>query len=276
MSFVAGTATDVAPASQSRVMGGYYVLAADFHVHSFPMTWSTLAPWDTVIEARHQGLDVIAMTPHDQIWPARIGRWFAQAIGGPLVIVSEEVTSRRYHLLAVGVRTRVAANADLAAVIDEIHRQGGIAIAAHPYEGYWPAYDARVLGKLDAAEVVRPEAQQDERLASQLRAFFGRAPLTAIGDSDYHGLGTLGYSRTYVFARTWTDQGVLEAIREGRTVVYDRDRAFGDPAMIALAAQNGGLSPVVPRFPVSGAATAFSGFAGVLGMAGILVFGRKR
>jgi hypothetical protein len=97
---------------------------------------------------------------------------------------------------------------------------------------------AEALRVLDGAEVVRPEAQGDERLASQLREFFSRADLTAIGDSDYHGIGLIGYSRTYVFARERTEQGVLDALREGRTVVYDRGRAFGDPAMIQMTSEN--------------------------------------
>jgi hypothetical protein len=134
----------------------------------------------------------------------------------------------------------------LAPVIDEVHAQGSVAIVAHPYEDYWPAYDVAALQKLDGAEVVRPEAQHVERMASQLREFFRRAPLTVIGDTDYHGLAPLGYSRTYVFARTRTDQGVLDAVREGRTVVYDRERAYGDLGLIQLALDSGGLPSAVP------------------------------
>ena len=51
------------------------LLGADFHVHMFPLGWSTLAPWDALIEARHQGLDVIALVPHNIVWLAKVGRW---------------------------------------------------------------------------------------------------------------------------------------------------------------------------------------------------------
>jgi hypothetical protein len=101
------------------------------------------------------------------------------------------------------------------------------------------------MRKLDGAEVVHPVGLRDEAFAAQLREFYGRARLTAIGDTDYHlgpmspQVGAMGLCRTYVFARERTEKGVLDALREGRTVVYDRDHIYGDPAMIQLAAQPG-------------------------------------
>lgn len=268
----AGTIADRPTVSASRMLGGYHVLAADFHVHMFPQTWSTLSPWDTVIEAHYQGLDVIGMTPHDQIWAGKIGRWFSQEFGGPIVIVGEEITTAGYHLLGIGLTRVVAGNLPLRAAIDAVHEQGGVTIAAHPYKGYWPAYDQEALQALDASEVVRPEAQHEEGLASELREFFGRASLTAIGNSDYHGLGPLGYSRTYVFAWTRDEAGVLDALRSGRTVVYDRDRVYGDETLIRLVKDNGGLPHEIPELPAPGALKVFSRIAGVLALVGAVLF----
>ena len=72
----------------------------------------------------------------------------------------------------------------------------------------------------------------------RLGGVIGPARLTAIGDTDYHlgpmspYLGEMGLCRTYVFVRERTEKGVLDALREGRTVVYDREHIYGDPAMI--------------------------------------------
>jgi predicted metal-dependent phosphoesterase TrpH len=270
---VAGTAIDRATPAPPRLTDGYHVLAGDFHVHSFPFTWSTVSPCGTVLEARYRGLDVIAMTPHNQIWAGKMGRWCSDLLRGPMVLPGEEVTTSSYHLIAVGI-TSFVESGELSSVIDAVHAQGGVAIAAHPYEDVWPSYDANALEKLDGAEVVRPEAQNDERMAAQLRTFFGRAPLTAIGSTDYHGLGPLGYSRTYVFARERTERAVLDALREGRTVVYDREHVYGDPAMIRIAEQHGGLPRDVPRIPVPGAARAFSHLAAIVALLGALLFNR--
>ncbi|HET7217066.1 MAG TPA: PHP-associated domain-containing protein [Vicinamibacterales bacterium] len=270
----AGTVADAPTRHRLPELGGYVVLAVDFHVHSFPGTWSTLSPCDTVVEARQRGLDAIAMTPHNAVWAGRLGRWCASVLGGPIVLPGEEITTPGYHLLAVGIREHVARDPSPAPVIDAIHRQGGLAIAAHPYENTWPAYDAASPLALDGAEIVRPEAQQNAHMAWQLREFASRGTFAAVGSSDFHGLGPLGYSRTYVFARERSADAVIEAVRARRTVVYDRDRSYGDPALIALAADHGGLPHGVPELPAPGAAAAFSRVAGALALIGVLLFNR--
>jgi predicted metal-dependent phosphoesterase TrpH len=266
VAFAAGALSNTPRRDPNLIIGGYHVLAADFHVHSFPLSWSTLSPWDAVIEAQRQGLDVIAMTPHNHTWVAKTGRWYSRIAGGPIVIAGEEIVSSRYHLLAVGIQRTISWNQTAGSAIDEIHRQGGIAIAAHPAMRYWPAYDAQARGKLDGAEVVHPVAWGSEEYAAQLRQFYESAHLTAFGDSDYHGLGPIGVCRTYVFTREPTEQGVLDAIRAGRTVVYDRGRAYGDPELIRLAAEDGRLPRIDPAALSTGFSVMLSRIAGIAGL----------
>ena len=75
-------------------LGGYRVLAADFHIHS--STWSdgALTPWGLVLEAERQGLDAIAVTAHNEVADAKVSRWFSRLIGGPTVLVGRR-SSRR-------------------------------------------------------------------------------------------------------------------------------------------------------------------------------------
>ena len=266
VSFAAGTLSNTPGRDPNMTVGGYRVLSADFHVHSFPLSWSTLSPWDTVIEAQRQGLDVIAMTPHHHLWVAKAGRWYSRVAGGPIVFAGEEIVSDRYHLLAVGIQRTVSWNRTAASAIDEIHKQGGIAIAAHPIAHFWPAYDAQAREKLDGAEVVQPIAWASEAFADQLRQFYGSAHLAAFGDSDYHGLGPIGVCRTYVFTREATEQGVLDAIRAGRTVVFDRGRAFGDPELIRLASEDGRLPGPDPARLSTGFSVMLSRIAGIAGL----------
>jgi hypothetical protein len=170
------------------------------------------------------------------MWVAKAGRWYSRVFGGPIVVVGE------------------------------IHRQGGVAIAAHPVAQYWPAFDANAMRRLDGAEVVQPIAWASEAYAAQLRQFYKSAHLTAFGDSDFHGLGPIGACRTYVFAREATEQRVLDAIRAGRTVVYDRGRAYGDPALIKLAALNGRLPILDPAKLSTGFFVRLSRIAGIAGL----------
>ena len=269
----AGTVADRPTPSGAREIGGYHLLAGDFHVHSFPSTWSSLSPIDTVLEARHRGLDVIAMTPHESIWAGKLGAWFSRAIGGPIVIVGEEITARRYHLIGVGLTTAIPYGRPLSEAIASVHAQGGVAIIAHPYEMGWLADGAPELGALDGAEIVRSEALVHGDAADKLEAFFARGSFTAIGSSDFHGLGPAGYARTWVFARERTAQGVIDALRDGRTVAYGRERAYGDPALIALAEQHQ-LPHEVPPLPLPGGVGWFSRLGILAALIGVLLFNR--
>jgi hypothetical protein len=274
-SIAAGTIADEPTPSAARVIGEYHALAGDFHVHSFPGTWSTLSPIGTVLEAKHRGLDVIAMTPHESTWAAKLGAWFTQRIAGPIVIVGEEITAPRYHLLGIGISNTIPYGVPLADALAAVHAQGGVAIIAHPYEMEWLADDAPELRAIDGAEVVRPETLVSEDAAARLRAFFARGSFTAIGSSDSHGLGPIGFARTWVFAREPTAQSVIDALRDGRTVVYGQDRVFGNPELIALAEQSS-LPHEVPPLPLPGALAWFSRIGILATLAAVLLFNRWR
>ena len=60
-----------------------------------------------VIDARYQGLDAIAITGHRQTLDAKWGRWFSERIGGPIVLVGEEIPEIPHHVIAVGIHTTV-------------------------------------------------------------------------------------------------------------------------------------------------------------------------
>jgi len=75
-----GAAIDRPAARPPLTIGGYRVLAADFHTHS--STWSdgALTPFGLVLEAKRQGLDAIAITGHNEVIDAKVGRWFSRLI----------------------------------------------------------------------------------------------------------------------------------------------------------------------------------------------------
>jgi predicted metal-dependent phosphoesterase TrpH len=275
VSLILGTLADKPREHSQLMLGGYQVLVADFHIHSFPLSWALLTPFDTLIEARRQGLDVIALTPHNHTWVAKVGQWFSQFTGGPIVLVGEEIHSIYYHTLAVGITNTIDWRQPASRAIDEIHRQGGVAIAAHPVGRFASGYDADALRKLDAAEVVHPIVLTDKVYAAEMRQFLERTRLTAIGDSDYHlgpiapNLGAIGVCQTYVFARERTAKAVLDALREGRTVVYDRERAYGDPALVKVAAEDGRLPKAALAEHPKTTLAMFSAVMGLLGLIGL-------
>ncbi|MBX3225922.1 MAG: hypothetical protein KIT84_29900 [Labilithrix sp.] len=285
--FVAGLAGgvvyDPTPERPEIHRGGYRVLEADFHVHT-TLSDGSLTPLGVVRQAERRGVDVIAITEHNTAIPGAIGRAWARWRGGstPIVLQGEEVTSKRFHLIAVGIHETVSPSQPLDAVIAEIHLQRGIAIAAHPVKRYWSAYEP-VRGALDGSELMHPLAFAGGLgwRWEDLRAFYERdqETLMPIGSSDYHWGSVLGLCRTYVFVDgAPTEERVMEALFARRTVVVDREgRAYGAPALTALVT----AEPIPPRaadyrYRGEGTGDRVLRAAGFAGLVGLVCITRRR
>jgi hypothetical protein len=272
LAIVAGTMADRPVIKAPLTLGGYRVIAADFHIHSSMWSDGALTPWGLVLEAERQGLDAIAITGHNELWDSRVGRWFARAVHGPTVLTGEEIHTLGHHVIAVGIERVVDWHADVADEIDDIHRQGGIAIAAHPLPEFWPAFGDAEMARLDGAEICHPLILGREDLQRDLERFAARAPLAAIGSSDFHGMGRMGSCRTYVFARDNSAGAILEALRAHRTVVYGPGgKAYGDPALIQLAATHPELRERATTDETPGWLDWISRVCGVIGCLGLVV-----
>src|SRR4051794_839499 len=93
------------------------------------MSAGTVAPWDFVLEARRQGLDVIAVTPHNGALAGKVAHWFATGAGGPTIIPGEEIHGAPFHMIELAASRYIDWRLRAPQAIDEIHHQGGIAIA---------------------------------------------------------------------------------------------------------------------------------------------------
>ena len=269
----AGTLADRPLARRIRIAGEYRILAVDFHTHSSMWSDGALTPWGLVLEAKRAGLDAIAVTGHNEVLDGRLARRFARSVGGPTVFVGEEILAEpHYHLIAVGIRDRIGFGQRAAVAIDEIHRQGGVAIAAHPMRQYWGGWDANAMTRLDGAEICHPMIYQIDRAQMDFEEFAARGTVAAIGSSDFHGLDPMGTCRTFVFASGDSPSAILDAVRARRTVVYGRDgRAYGDPALIPLA-ERAGLRTAAEAWRTRGGAYEWwSRLAGVAGLAGLVM-----
>lgn len=248
LGMIGGVFCDVQPERPVVHRAGYRVLEGDFHAHT---SWSdgSLSPLGIVRQATRRGLDVVSVTEHNTVLPSYVARWYAKATGGPIVVTGEEVTTARFHVIALGIETTVSPDQPLDAVIAAIHAQHGVAIAAHPVKHFWPSL-LPVRNQFDAAEVMHPIAYSDRsadwRWADMI-TFYEESPqpLTAIGSSDYHWMSVLGLCRTLLFVREPANEAaVLDAIRERHTVTIDREgKAYGDKELVDVLARE----PYVPR-----------------------------
>lgn len=285
-----GTVVDTPIPMQSQTRGGWRVLQVDFHAHT-RFSDGFLSPPGLVLQARRRGLDALAVTEHNMVLPAKIARTFSDWIGGPIIMVGQEVTNWRFHMHAIGIQEAIDAHLSVEDAIAEIHRQGGVAIAAHPVEKYWPTY-AGVMDQLDGTEVGHPLIWAPRRAGwawEHMVEFYERArasgtPLTAIGASDYHFFSPLGVIRTLVFVdpKNVTAAGIIEAVRARRTVVeVDPEdggglQRFGSPALIPLIASAPLVANGDPDYGYRGAGVidVLARWLGLLSLLGLILLRR--
>ena len=233
---ILGSAVDTWRVPPPVQAGGYFVIAADFHVHAFPGD-GALPRWELAREASRRGLHAIVVSNHNQTLAPKIMPGLFSGL--PLVIPSQEVTTPLFHLVAAGVTKTVDWRLPELDLVRDVHAQGGVVIAAHPVDRYWKGSDA-LLSALDGAEVAHPLTEGLATGREQLTAFFTRAralnrSIAPIGSSDFHMVAPIGSNRTYLFAESVSVDGVLDAIRAGRTVAEDHDGVrYGDPALTLL------------------------------------------
>ncbi len=88
----------------------------------------------TILDAAHRrGVEIIAVTDHDQTRGAHLARETAARTNHPVeVIVGSEVTSRHGHILALWIEEPVPFFRSAAETVEAIWNQGGVAIISHP------------------------------------------------------------------------------------------------------------------------------------------------
>jgi hypothetical protein len=215
--------------------GEFLVLAGDFHIHGFPGD-GALPAWALRDEARRRGLDVIALTNHNQRLAGRIGRWLSNDAATPLVLRAEEITAAHYHMAAVAIEHPIPGTLGAAEAIATVHAQGGVAIAAHPGKMFWGGFDAAARAALDGAEVAHPMVIGDPKAGAELIEFWRSTrelnpQLAPIGSTDYHFRQAMGFAgRTFSRASIRRRVSSKRSARDGPWHSIPTVTASGTPA----------------------------------------------
>jgi predicted metal-dependent phosphoesterase TrpH len=224
------TTTDDAPstaAASSRPLPDVGWGRADLQVHS--ASGDGMASAAQIFDAveRLGLLDVVAITDHDDVEGALIarevharGRYHFDFVPGI------EVTTRGGHLLALWVDQPVPSFRSLGDTVEEIHRQGGLAVIPHPFSLLTRSVGRRGLQRLvtagdssrvpDGLEVENPTSAGWDAGKRARRLNEERWQLATTGGSDAHFLEALGSAYTLFPGRTGDD--LRRAILERRTV----------------------------------------------------------
>lgn len=199
---------------------------ADMHLHTLYSDGTASVQQLLEHVERNTDLDVIAITDHERIDGALRARDLHEAGDFSFdLVVGEEITTRRGHVLALFIRHRIPALRPLAETIERVHDQGGIAVAAHPMAPLTPSLGTRSLlelhgesdprRRLDAIELMNPSAAGRARRATRRSLNARVLRLPAIGNSDAHVVEGVGNAWTWFPGATAEEYRA--AIAAGRT-----------------------------------------------------------
>jgi len=153
-------------------------------------------------------LDLVAVTDHERIDGAIRAREIHAAGDYTFgLVVGEEITTRRGHVLALFLEERIPALRPLAETLERIHDQGGLAIAAHPLAPLTPSLGRRSLVQLhhstdprhhlDGIEILNPSAAGRSRRLARYHLNQTLLHLPGVGNSDSHVLEHVGSAWTW-------------------------------------------------------------------------------
>jgi predicted metal-dependent phosphoesterase TrpH len=142
------------------------------HLHTHHSWDSNLTPAALMAAARRAELDCVAITDHNTI----DGALEARCAGTLRVIVGEEVSSADGHLIGLFLERPIPPGLSGEETIAEIHAQGGVVLAPHPFvtlcQNSLQADIWHLAGQLDAVEIFNaqnPLPADDARAAEFAR-----------------------------------------------------------------------------------------------------------
>ncbi|MCS6993184.1 MAG: PHP domain-containing protein [Anaerolineales bacterium] len=199
---------------------------ADLHMHTIYSYDGTATVRAVLKRARQVGLDVIAITDHDEIRGALLAEQIAPQYGLE-VIPGIEISTAEGDLLALNVHKLIPAGLSLIETLLRIGEQGGYAIAPHPMASGMGMKSLNFYSIRTAAR--HPEAgkillgietynataiDRESRMFAEVLAV--RTGIARTASSDAHALEAIGLGATEFPGNTAAD--FERALREGTTL----------------------------------------------------------
>lgn len=201
---------------------------ADLHIHSIYSYDGTASVPAILGRAKQIGLDVIAITDHDEINGSLKALDLAPQFGIE-VIPGVEVTTAEGDLLALNVMKLIERGRSLIETVLDVRESGGFCIAPHPMAGglgmkSLSAYSIKqALRNSEVAQTLigieTYNATTIDKVSNHYAHILGEhLKIARLGNSDAHIVKTIGKGVTEFQGHTAAD--LLKAIRKGETIVH--------------------------------------------------------
>ena len=196
-------------------------LRVDLHLHTTRSADSSVRLEDAVRRVKEEGLDGFAVTDHDSL--AEIPRGFPED-NDVIVVPGMEVSADGGHVLAFSIREPIPMGLPIPETVDRVHAQGGIAVIAHPYSVFRTWVDSTEIegSGFDLVEVVNAHQLPFGYTLAKNRGLAQRLGLPETGGSDAHTPRTVGRAYTVLESESRDVEGVLGALRDGKTQAEGR------------------------------------------------------
>lgn len=210
----------------------------DLHVHTRRFSGCSNNDPEAVLKKAYEtGLSGIALTEHGIRWPddAVAEIICRTGLSGIVVIPGQEAAcySKRGkfqgEFLVFGYPESLGSNKSAEELIEIVHKNNGVVIAAHPFKkmdsgsDYYGCGDIIESLDLDGLEIEHPDYDDNARkLALDVKERMG---IAGIGTSDSHDLYTLGINRTVFEKRITNERELCEEIRSRRVKAVSYGKA---------------------------------------------------
>jgi len=202
---------------------------ADLHIHSHYSKDSFASLKNILKTAQKEGLDVIAITDHDEVKGAKEAQAMAPEFGLE-VVVGEEIETREGDLLALFIDDKISSGRPITETIKEVHKQGGLAVVPHPSNLLLGGVSLNVIVKvshqLDGIELFNGSWLGKIKRKKSKELNKAILNLAAVGGSDAHLARQVGSGYTIFPGKSKED--LYRAIKEKTTTTAGTSWSYWD------------------------------------------------
>ena len=204
-------------------------MKADLHIHTHRFSGcSIIEPEKALKRAAELGFGMIALTEHGIRWPNdELDRLIKKSGVKDLVVIPGQEAACyslrgefQGEFLVFGYPESLGSNKTAQQLIEMVHAQKGVVVAAHPFkkklrgEGYYGCGNDIYDLDVDGLEIIHPSYEKKSLLLA--RQVMKKKKIAGLGCSDAHALSDIGCCWSELENTVHDELSLCQSIRAGR------------------------------------------------------------